>query len=164
LRRETLFVGLTNYLPKVDKYLLFVDLDGVSDRYARAQLKRSGDALLVKTRENHFWILGLNPLARADWLENYFLSADDWRHFGFTKRWGRTVIRLSRKRLGDSLTLVCLNRSPSPFKPVSRYHVDFLAEILQKPLTFFDFNPRVDGGIEFTKYYAEGGKRGGFRG
>lgn len=142
--------GISNYLPIDKKYLLFIDMDNVDKAEAADEMYKCGcDAILIMTRPKHFWIVCLNPLSKAEWLVKYFDSKDDYHHFGFSKRWGKTVLRMSQKYEGDTMKLeeVCVVD-----KTISRAHLAVFKEFFGSQMNVFDMNPQKNCGVQFVKY------------
>lgn len=145
-----LMLGISNYCPVNDKYLLFIDLDNSTKKEASTEMYRQGqDAILIRTRLKHYWIVCLNPLSKADWLVKYFDSKDDYHHVAFTKKWGKTVLRITQKFKGDTIKLeeVCVID-----KTISRAHLILFKEFFGDQLNVFDGNKQVNAGIQFCKY------------
>jgi hypothetical protein len=145
-----MMIGISNYLPKTDKYLLFIDMDDVSKKEASDEMFKYGcDAILLRTRPRHYWIVGLNPLSKSEWLVKYFDSKDDYHHFGFSKRWGKTVLRMTQKYKGDTIALeeVCVVN-----KTISRAHLAFFREFFGDSLIVFHDNRQQNCGIQLVKY------------
>ena len=145
-----LMLGISNYLPVTNKYLLFIDLDNSTKKEASAEMYKHGcDAMLINTRPKHYWIVCLNPLSKATWLVKYFDSMDDHHHVAFTKKWGKTVLRITQKFKGDTMKLeeVCVIN-----KTISRAHLILFKEFFGDQLNVFNSNKQVNAGIQFCRY------------